>query len=257
MKTSSWCALLATVVGIGAFTDDGSASAETLRVQGSSGFSHEVMEPYKDRIEALAGQELKLTPTTSGKGLIALLKGEADLAMIWAPLDGMVALLRKSRPDLPFDRLHEFHVAKSWVAYSVNPGNPVRFVSIAKLKQILTGQIDNWRALGGQDLPIHVVSLRNGGGSKRATEDILLGGKQMTPRSAIIVESDAEVVQTVAHDRGALGICRASLVVDGLPKLRTSVSIGQSFSLVTLDEPTDAMRAVIVATRSVIFDEMP
>jgi ABC-type phosphate transport system substrate-binding protein len=140
----------------------------------------------------------------------------------------------------------------------VNLGNPVRSLSVAKLKQILSGQIGNWRTLGGPDLLIHVVSMRDGGGAKRTTEETFLGGEHITPRSEIIAESDEEVVQAVARDRGALGIARASLVkLRRLPELQTKVSIERSFSLVSLDEPTAAMRAVIAATRSIAFDQEP
>src|SRR5712691_4703572 len=191
MKNSLWRAVLSTVIGIGYFfiLTDGPACAETLIIQGSSGFSNEVLEPYQARIEALTGHKLSVTANTSDLGLLALLKGEADLAMISASLESMIALLRESRPDLPFHRLREFHVAEARVAYPVNPGNPVRSVSLAELKQVLSGKIGNWRELGGLDLPIHVVSLRDGGGTKRTIEAILFGGQHITPRSAIIVES--------------------------------------------------------------------
>jgi phosphate transport system substrate-binding protein len=140
----------------------------------------------------------------------------------------------------------------------VNPANPVRSVSLAKLKQILNGQIGNWRELGGPDLPIHVVSLPDGGGAKRVTEEMLLGGQRMTPRSEIIVKSGLEIVQTVAQDRGALGFAAASRVnASRLPELQTKVLITQTYGFVSLNEPTDAMRAVIAATRSVVFDEEP
>jgi phosphate transport system substrate-binding protein len=225
MKNLSWCAVLATVVGIGYLgaLNDGSASAETLYIQGSSGFSNEVMGPYQANIEALTGHKLSVIANTSGLGLLALLKGEADLAMISASLNDMIALLRKPRPDLPFHLLRELSVADARVAYPVNPGNPVRSVSRAKLKQILSGQIDNWRELGGPDLPIHVVSLRDGGGTKRTTEAILFGGQRIMPRFEIIVESAQEVVQTVAQDPGALGITQARLVkLHPLPELQTN-----------------------------------
>jgi phosphate transport system substrate-binding protein len=260
MKNSSWGAMAAAIVGIGCLgaLNEGSASAETLSIQGSPGFADEMMEPYQDRIEALTGHKLNVTSTATGAGLLALLKGETDLAMISGPLDSMVAPLRKSRPDLPIDLLREFRVAQSQVAYTVNPGNPVRSVSLAKLKQVLNGQIGNWRELGGPDLPIDVVSLRNGGGSKRATRETLFGAERMTPRSDMIVESDKDVVQAVAQNRGALGICRASMAkLHRLPELQTKVSIERSFSLVSLNEPTAAMRAVIAATRSVAFDQEP
>lgn len=70
----------------------------------------------------------------------------------------------------------------------------------------------------------------------------------MTPSAETVVENDPDVIEAVAHDRGALGICRAGLVVNHLPRLRTNVPVQQSFSLVALGEPTDAARAVIVAT---------
>jgi hypothetical protein len=87
---------------------------------------------------------------------------------------------------------------------------------------------------------------------------MLLDGQSMTPRSANFVESAQEVVQAVARDRGALGISEASLVnLRRLPELQTKVLIAQSYNLISLNEPTNAMRAVIAATRSVVFDEEP
>ena len=36
-----------------------------------------------------------------------------------------------------------------------------------------------------------------------------------------------------------------------------NISVTQSYGLVTRDEPTDAMREVIAATRSLVFEEEP
>lgn len=163
-----WWAALAAMATWFAVSAPHAASAETVRIEGSAGFAQELMEPYKQQIEEQTGETLELTANTSPDGLLAVLNGKAGLAMIWAPLDGVVALLRKTSPDHAFQRLHEFRIAKSSVAFAVNPDNPVRFASRAKLKEILNGHIDNWRTLGGPDLPIHIVVLRNGGGVKRA-----------------------------------------------------------------------------------------
>jgi phosphate transport system substrate-binding protein len=251
---------LVTVVAFGWLSafNDASAFAETLRIEGSSGFSADVIGRYQDRIETLAGRRLSITANTAGAGVVALFDGKADLAMISAPLERVVAALRKSKPDLPFYRLREFRIGEARVAFPVNPGNPVRSVSLAKLKQILSGQIDNWRTIGGPDLEIHVVALRDSGGTRLTAESMLLDGQSMTPHSANFVESAQEVVQVVAHDRGALGISEVSLVnLRRLPELQTKVLIAQSYNLVSLNEPTDAMRAVIAATRSLVFEEEP
>jgi phosphate transport system substrate-binding protein len=259
VKISWWRAALASVAGIGCLAAScaGTASAETLSIRGSAGFANEVMTPYRGRIEALTGHKLNVSVDSAGGGLLALLKGETDLAMVSAPLASIVAPLQKARPDLPFGRLQEFRISEARVAFPVNPDNPVRAVSLAKLKQILSGKIDNWRALGGPDLPIHVIALRDGHGTKHTTEVFLLDGQSMTA-SATKVKSSEEVAQIVKQDRGALGICRTSVVtLNRLPELQTKIQIAQSYNLVSLNEPTDAMRAVIAATRSVVFEEEP
>jgi phosphate transport system substrate-binding protein len=259
VKISLWRAVPAAVAGIGCLGAlcAGTALAETLSIRGSAGFANEVMTPYRDRIETLTGHKLNLTVDTAGGGLLALLKGETDLAMVSAPLASIVAPLRKARPDLPFGLLQEFRISEARVAFPVNPNNPVRSVSLAKLKQILNGQIDNWRALGGPDLAIHVISLRDGRGTKHTTEAFLLDGQSITA-SATKVRSSEEVAQIVKQERGALGICRTNVVtLHHLPELHTKIQIAQSYNLVSLNEPTDAMRAVIAATRSVVFEEEP
>jgi ABC-type phosphate transport system substrate-binding protein len=178
--------------------------------------------------------------------------------MVTAPLEDMVAPLRKSRPDLPIGLLRDFRISKSRVAFPVNPDNPVRSVPVAKLRQLLNGQIDNWRQLGGPDLPIHVISLGGDNGPKRATEEALLAGQRITPHSGLIVENAQEIVRTIVRDRGAIGFTPASFAkLHGLPVLQTNISITQSYGFVTRNEPTDAMREIIAATRSLVFEEEP
>ena len=62
MKNSSWCAVLAAVIGIGCvgLLADAFASAELLRIQGSAGFADEVMRPYQGKVEALTAFHLAL-----------------------------------------------------------------------------------------------------------------------------------------------------------------------------------------------------
>src|SRR5437870_10054202 len=140
------CSILAAAIGIGCLggLDDGSASAETLRIQGSSSFVSEVISPHQARIEALAAHRLSVAANTSHQGLLAVLEGEADLAMVADSVESLVATLRESAPDLPYDRLLEFRVAETRVAFPVHPDNPVRRVRLGQLKQVRSGQLDNW-----------------------------------------------------------------------------------------------------------------
>ena len=153
--------------------------------------------PHQSRIEKLAGHKLTVSTSTSGEGLLALLKGEADLAMISASLDGMIELLRKTTPDLPFGRLREFRISQARIHFRRRQSRAFGAAFKAQADPG-GGQIGNWRELGGPDiLLIHVVSLREGGGAKRATKESLFGGQRLTPRSEIVVDSALKVVQTV------------------------------------------------------------
>ena len=118
--------------------------------------------------------------------------------------------------------------------------------------------LKNWQELGGPDLPIHVVLVGGGGGVTRTIEVALFQGQRMTPHDPITVEIGSQVVKAVEQDRGALGLAQLAEVTRyRLPELRTDGFVEQNLYLVSLNEPTDAIRAVIAATRRVAFDESP
>ena len=260
MKSPISSAVLRAIIGIGCLVGliDGSASAETLRIQGSSQLVSQVLLPYQDRIENAAGYKLNITSSKASLGLLALFDGEADLAMVSAQVKDVVAFLQKTTPDLPYRSLRGFLVGQTRVAYPVNPDNPVRRITSDQLKQILSGQIDNWREFGGPDLPIRIVSLSDGGGARITIKNVLLGGEQITSRAELRLESMEEVVDAVAQDRGALGIADSALLRrKGLPELTTETVVEQPLYLVSLGEPSDAMSAVITAARRAMFEDNP
>src|SRR3979490_2172521 len=91
VKISLRRAVSAAAAGIGCLGAlwAGPASGETLSIHGSAGFANEVMTPYRDKIESLTGHKLNLTVDTAGGGLLALLKGEADLGEGTGPPAGI------------------------------------------------------------------------------------------------------------------------------------------------------------------------
>jgi phosphate transport system substrate-binding protein len=257
MKNTLYRLTLGAFVVAGALTAR-TAWAETLVLQGSTDFTSLVMEPYKADIEAAAGVELVVLPNKSNLGLLALLEGQADLAMISAPLDKRIEVLRETRPELPYQLLQRFLIIRSRVAFPVHPSNPVRSLPLTKIRQILRGNISNWREVGGPDLPIRVVSMRDADGVRRTIEVSLLKGDSIAPREHRFVEDGSHVIKAVAQDPSALGITQLSEARRSrIPELRTDGLLKQDLFFVTLGEPSDATKAVIAATRRVLFDEEP
>jgi ABC-type phosphate transport system substrate-binding protein len=121
------------------------------------------MIPYQRDIEKLSQQTLIIVPNKSSLGLQALLEGRADLGMISGPLELEKVALRAISPNAPLDRLRAFEVARMPMAFSIHPSNPVRSMTTADMRRILLGEVRNWREVGGHDVPIRLIMVREGG----------------------------------------------------------------------------------------------
>lgn len=90
------------------------------------------------------------------------------------------------------------------LAAIVHPDNTVSDISMEDLKKIYTGEVTNWKELGGNDAPIVVVSRENGSGTKSAFEE-LVGFEDALVSDATIAEGNGNVQSTVASNPNAIG----------------------------------------------------
>src|SRR5258708_367640 len=176
------------------------ARAETLTIQGSSTASTTLLTPNQTMIEALSGQSLKIVGIRSDLGLLRLLARQAEFAVISSSLKQVVASLRTSSPDLSYDKLVAFPVSHVRVAFAVNPSNPVRNVDLRSIRRILSGEITNWKQLGGTDEQIRVAYVQSGGGVTLSVAGELFGGQPFTPANPIRVSFGPQVVNVVQQE---------------------------------------------------------
>ncbi|MBU1878941.1 MAG: PstS family phosphate ABC transporter substrate-binding protein, partial [Chloroflexi bacterium] len=59
----------------------------------------------------------------------------------------------------------EFVVARDAIAVVVHPSNPVSGLTLQQISDIYTGQITNWRQVGGEDRPIVLLSRESNSGT--------------------------------------------------------------------------------------------
>lgn len=228
------------------------AGAQTFVVQGSTTFTHRVMEPYQSAIEDASGHKLTVVPNKSSLGLLALFDKRADFAMISGPLANEIARLKLEHPDLAFDRLRAFQIWSTRMAFAVNKKNPVRHLASEQMRAILLGTITSWHEVGGPNLPIRVVHVRDGGGVQASIEQELLDGKVMHVPDAIPVQISSQVVKIVEQVPEGLGLSQLSIVKGAnVAELKLDSNIEQHLTLVTLGDPTPAMQKVIEAAREI------
>lgn len=235
-----------TVAGLAGFQ----VPARALTLQGSTTFTTSVVEPHGKEVEADTGIALEIIPNKSSLGLLALFERKADLAMISADLSKEIQILKEARPDLPLERLEAFEIARTRAAFVVHPDNPLRRLTLASLRKILTGEVTNWKSLGGADLPIRVVAVRTGGGVLASVETALLGSSHLSAPDAIRVQVGTQVVKVVSQEPGALGVTQLGIVRrSNAVELETDRPIEQILSLVSLGGPSAEAQRVIAAMR--------
>ncbi len=135
------------------------ARAQEVNVQGATTVSFGLMLPKKADIEKMSGQTLKILPSSTSRGLSALVAGNADIAMLAEPLDDAVASALKAAPgSVDASKLEGFHVANAETQIIVNPANGVAKLTDAQVADLFSGKVANWKEVGGPDQPVLVVT---------------------------------------------------------------------------------------------------
>lgn len=238
--------------GLAASASISAARSDNLIVQGSTTFATSIAQPHASAVEALTGHHLAIVPNKSSLGLLALMERKADMAMISTTLEREVEILRKVDPSLPFHKLRAFEIARTRAALVIHPDNPIRTARLEDIGKILTGEISNWKQLGGPDLPIRIVAVREGGGVLASVEARLLGAAHISAPDVIRVQVGTQIVRVVAQERGAIGITQLAIVQSSsVAEMITDERIEQILSLISLDGPSPAALATIEAFRRI------
>lgn len=244
-----WVPITAVVLALSAGAP---LAAEPLILQGSTTLSSRLLIPHQQKIEQRSGQKLIIVPKKTSLGLQALFEGSAQFAMISGPLEIEEKTLRKLVTNAPFERLKVFEVTKTRMAFAVNPENLVRRITIDNLLRILLGQLRNWSEIGGLNVPIRLVMVREGGGVQASVESQVLNGEKINAADPILVQISSQVVKIVMQEPSALGLAQFSVISRAqAPEMKLDHPVEQKLSLVTLGEPTPAMTSVINAARQV------
>lgn len=241
-------ASLALAAGCGSTGPKGTSSAlnGSITVAGSTS-----VQPFS---EALA-EEFNAENT----GATVNVQGGGSTQGITAAKSGAANIGASSRELKPEEKagLKEFTIARDGIAVIVNPANKISNLTLVQLKGIYSGQIVNWKEVGGKDAKITVVSREAGSGTRGGFEDIVMKKTPITNK-AVIQSSTGSIVTTVANDPNAIGYASMASVnstvltvaVEGTKPSEDTVAknqykISRPFIYVTKGEPTGIAKAFI------------
>lgn len=154
----------------------------------------------------------------SSTGFKSIKAGAADLAMSSRPIKNKELKSLMYLGDLS-DSRKEVVVGVDGIAVVAHPSNPIASLSIAQLKAVFSGSIQNWQALGGEDKAIHVYARDNQSGTYDTFKSLVLGKNSDLVSSAKRYESNDALSDDVALDLGGIGFV-------GLPSIRQSKALG-------------------------------
>lgn len=180
----------------GTVSTDGSTSME--KVINSLGESFMAMN-----------KDVKFTynPTGSGSGIQAVSEGRCDIGLS----------SRALKDDEKASGLVETVVALDGIAIVVNPENPVSDFDIDTIAKIYTGEITNWKDVGGNDAEIVLIGREAGSGTRDGFESITDTKGACQYRQELT--STGDVINTVSQNPDAIGYASLSAVGDSVKAL--------------------------------------
>ena len=180
----------------GTVSTDGSTSME--KVINSLGESFMAMN-----------KDVKFTynPTGSGSGIQAVSEGRCDIGLS----------SRALKDDEKASGLVETVVALDGIAIVVNPENPVSDLDDTATTEIYTGEITNWKDVGGNDAEIVLIGREAGSGTRDGFESITDTKDACQYRQELT--STGDVINTVSQNPDAIGYASLSAVGDSVKAL--------------------------------------
>jgi phosphate transport system substrate-binding protein len=224
-------------------------SAAELKVSGAAAVAGNIVVPNKAAIEQETGLTLNVTVNGDGNGLMDLSAGKVDVMMVAAPLEITAAAMNKQKPgSVSTAGIEMAPVGALGISFIVNAANPVKSLTEAQLKDILTGKITSWKDVGGADKPIMVVAEAPGFGTRSNIVASLLGGSEITDK-ARIMQALAQVGQVVGQAPDAIGYGNAASIKSaGAVAVIPGTEVKQVLGLATKGAPTADEKKLIDAT---------
>ena len=143
--------------------------------------------------------EEELDYTNTHPGYVRLINDEVDLIVVTEPSEEELKLAEEAGVELEV-----IPVVKEGFVFYVNEKNPVKSLSLEQIQKIYTGEIKNWKEVGGNDSVIRAFQRPENSGSQTGMYSLVMKDKKiMQPPKEDLIETMFEIINLVSsYDNG-------------------------------------------------------
>lgn len=171
---------------------------------------------------------MKVMGGGSSKGVQSAGQGKVDF--------GMASRYLMPKEQRAYPGIMHHTIGFDGIAMIINKDNPIDTLTTSQVRDIYTGRINNWKAVGGKDIPITLISQQEG----RSTLDLFIkyfnmevedrkngihyrnkGASRFSGKAAIPVGANSQTLVNVSQNPGAIGYVSIGSAVRAERKLGT------------------------------------
>ena len=179
----------------------------TVSTDGSTSMEKVIMSLGESFQANNKGISVGYNPTGSGSGITAVSEGRCDIGLS----------SRALKDDEKASGLKETVLALDGIAIIVNPENKISDLTLEQIAKIYTGQITNWKEVGGDDAEIVLIGREAGSGTRDGFESIT--GTKDSCKYRQELTSTGDIITTVAGNPNAIGYASLASVKDSVKAL--------------------------------------
>ncbi len=187
--------------------NSGDAITGTVSTDGSTSMEKVIGALSESFMGANDGVTVNYNPTGSGSGITAVQEGTCDIGLS----------SRALKDEEKAAGLKETVLAYDGIAIIVHPDNPVSDLTLEQIAKLYTGEITNWKDVGGNDAEVVLIGREAASGTRDGFESITGTKDKCQYRQELT--STGDVITAVSQNPDAIGYASLASIKDTVKAL--------------------------------------